>query len=345
MSLADLDSLLRGASLGFAALFALLVARLPDRQIRWLGLGLAASVFAFLLLRGPYAASWPDGYRLALRLLAIPGVYFLWALSRRLFEDRFSPRPWHAFLVAAMLAAATAGALLAGSVSPLAQRLLRLGIQLPALALAGHILWRALRDRGDDLVEPRRRLRLLFFGAGAAFTLVSVFPRWLWDLPSALLVPRGSVAQAAAQFLAGISVAAFLFELRRPAFLPAAGARPETGEAGRVIHAMRTARIYRETGITIGALAGRLRMPEYRLRRVINGQLGYRNFNDFLNTWRLPEAAERLRDPAQAHLPILSIALDTGYGSIGPFNRAFKAAMGVTPSEYRRRPAQAPAES
>ncbi len=36
-----------------------------------------------------------------------------------------------------------------------------------------------------------------------------------------------------------------------------------------------------------------------------------------------------------AHLPILTIALDLGYGSIGPFNRAFKAAVGVPPSAYR----------
>jgi AraC-like DNA-binding protein len=77
-------------------------------------------------------------------------------------------------------------------------------------------------------------------------------------------------------------------------------------------------------------------MAEYRLRRVINRQLGHRNFNDFLNAWRLREAAERLRDPAQARLPILTIALDLGYGSIGTFNRAFKATMGVTPSEFRR---------
>jgi AraC-like DNA-binding protein len=35
-------------------------------------------------------------------------------------------------------------------------------------------------------------------------------------------------------------------------------------------------------------------------------------------------------------VPILTIALDTGFGSIGPFNRAFKAHTGLTPSEYRR---------
>jgi AraC-like DNA-binding protein len=35
-------------------------------------------------------------------------------------------------------------------------------------------------------------------------------------------------------------------------------------------------------------------------------------------------------------VPILTIALDAGFQSLGPFNRAFKAHAGVTPSEFRR---------
>ena len=35
-------------------------------------------------------------------------------------------------------------------------------------------------------------------------------------------------------------------------------------------------------------------------------------------------------------MPVLTIALDAGFSSLGPFNRAFKAETGATPSEYRR---------
>jgi AraC-like DNA-binding protein len=38
---------------------------------------------------------------------------------------------------------------------------------------------------------------------------------------------------------------------------------------------------------------------------------------------------------AAEDLPILTIALDSGYGSIGPFNRAFRQRYGMTPTEYR----------
>ena len=48
------------------------------------------------------------------------------------------------------------------------------------------------------------------------------------------------------------------------------------------------------------------------------------------------EACERLRKAEEARLPVLSIALGVGYGSIGPFNRAFKARMGMTPTRFRQ---------
>jgi AraC-like DNA-binding protein len=35
-------------------------------------------------------------------------------------------------------------------------------------------------------------------------------------------------------------------------------------------------------------------------------------------------------------VPVLTIALDAGFQSIGPFNRAFKTETGLTPTEYRK---------
>ncbi len=100
-------------------------------------------------------------------------------------------------------------------------------------------------------------------------------------------------------------------------------------------------RIYRHDNVTIGTLASRLSIPEYRLRRLINQRLGYRNFNVFLNEHRIEEAKAALADPTQAEVPVITIAMDAGFQSLGPFNRAFKAITGVTPSEYRRLKASA----
>lgn len=80
----------------------------------------------------------------------------------------------------------------------------------------------------------------------------------------------------------------------------------------------------------------RLDVPEHRLRQAINEGLGYRNFNAFLNHYRIEDARLALADAAQREVPVLTIAMDAGFQSIGPFNRAFKAETGVTPTEFRR---------
>ena len=95
-------------------------------------------------------------------------------------------------------------------------------------------------------------------------------------------------------------------------------------------------RPYRTEGLTIAALAAQLGEQEYRLRRLINGELGFRNFNDFLNQYRINDACETLSDPAQIRKTILEIAYDLGYQSIGPFNKAFRDLKGVTPTVYRK---------
>ena len=104
-------------------------------------------------------------------------------------------------------------------------------------------------------------------------------------------------------------------------------------------------KVYLTQGLSVGGLARRLAIPEYRLRALINKRLGYRNFNALLHKYRLRDACERLADPSKAHLPILTIALDVGYQSVAPFNHAFREVMDCTPSEYRRRYTKLPESS
>lgn len=91
-------------------------------------------------------------------------------------------------------------------------------------------------------------------------------------------------------------------------------------------------RLYEKTGLTIAELAEALSMQEYLLRRLINQQLNYRNFNQFLNNYRINEACKKLKE---TRTPISSIALDVGYGSLSSFNKAFKERYNITPSDFR----------
>ena len=93
----------------------------------------------------------------------------------------------------------------------------------------------------------------------------------------------------------------------------------------------------RLAAFAIVALAHSLGAPEHRLRKAINSGLGFRNFNAYLNGFRIAEAKAALADPAQVEVPILTIALDAGFNSLGPFNRAFRAETDTTPTDYRRR--------
>lgn len=95
--------------------------------------------------------------------------------------------------------------------------------------------------------------------------------------------------------------------------------------------------LYRNEKLTIGQLAEALSEQEYKTRQVINQEMGYRNFIDFINSYRIKEATDLLKDRTKSNLAILEIAYKIGFNSIGPFNRAFKQATGFTPTDYRKR--------
>jgi AraC-like DNA-binding protein len=120
--------------------------------------------------------------------------------------------------------------------------------------------------------------------------------------------------------------------------------RAMQADLGRVRTLMETQEIWREEGLTITSLAARANLPEAQLRRLINDQLGYRNFPSFVNAHRIAAARARLSDPNEARTPVSAIAFDIGFGSLGPFNRAFRHETGLSPSEWRRKALNGPDE-
>ena len=57
------------------------------------------------------------------------------------------------------------------------------------------------------------------------------------------------------------------------------------------------------------------------------------NFSDYKRRTRLERVKWEL---ARSDLPVTTIAIEAGFTSFSVFNRAFKDAFGVTPSQYRR---------
>lgn len=204
----------------------------------------------------------------------------------------------------------------------------------------------------QDMIEARRRLRLLIAIYSVVLTISSTLIElgyWGLDAPVTLTLVKTILLLILSLWLsvwllltkpdgltASVGLTAHDEDGKTPGYT-ATVTVPVNDERLRALKDfMINQKGYRETGLSIGRLGSELKMPEHRLRKLINQGLGYRNFSDFLNHYRIEDVASRLADPSQAHLPILTIAMDAGYASLAPFNRAFKEKMGQTPSEYRR---------
>ncbi|MEO0358698.1 MAG: AraC family transcriptional regulator [Pseudomonadota bacterium] len=94
--------------------------------------------------------------------------------------------------------------------------------------------------------------------------------------------------------------------------------------------------IWREEGLTVGSLARVVDAPEHQVRRAINQELGFRNFASFINGSRIEAAQNQLMSLDMVSKTVLEIAYDVGFSSLGPFNRAFREATGMSPTDFRK---------
>lgn len=182
------------------------------------------------------------------------------------------------------------------------------------LLIVAVVVWRMVRLAGSELFP--------------AAQVPAAIPLVMPDLPPAVAEPPPPAPQP---------------PVEAPADPPPPEPEPEPAPdpaedrlADSLQHAMAVEHAYRSEDLSIASLAARLSVPEYRLRRLINRRLGHRNFNAYVNGFRLAEAMAALADSSKRELPVLTIALTAGFQSIGPFNRAFKAATGLTPTEFRK---------
>jgi AraC-like DNA-binding protein len=281
--------------------------------------------------------------------LSTGNVVVFWLFCRALFDDAFSLRWRHALIWCAVTAFSFVNCMW---IAPGGHaRLAISAVNLIALGFIVLAVAQTVASWSADLVEGRRRLRIFIVAASALYGGCNALLQ--------LLALRGDAAEIAGvaniavltAIVAAVMIAMMQVTARElfpaPNEAPAKAAPvPEANAADQrlvdaLMRLMADERIYRHDNVTIGTLATRLSVPEYRLRRLINQRLGYRNFNVFLNEHRIEEAKAALADPAQAEVPVITIAMDAGFQSLGPFNRAFKATTGVTPSEYRRLKASA----
>lgn len=228
--------------------------------------------------------------------------------------------------------------------------------QIIMLGFAVHAVYLGITGKTADLIEERRKVRLpfviamgslnaLIIGTGIVNYAVSILPQI--DNPSQAIYYSNTLLTSLA-FLVCLYLNIKAFALHADATIlleksttlaqydtPAPAAQRKSGESElirRIKHTMEQEKLYREMGFTLGRLSEHLSVQDYQLRRAINNKLGFRNFNQFLNRFRIAEASQLL---AHTSVPIATIALNVGYASLSSFNKAFKEQHGIPPRDYR----------
>ncbi len=275
---------------------------------------------------------------------ALAGVF--WLVSLSVFSDRSPVKPWQYAVASLTLLIPLAGSLpevVAGAdlaAFPALQGLIRYGAMALELVLISHAIVVAAAHWQSDLVQHRRYMRVAVIGLTATYLFIVIVLEQVFGLGSDGLETFKYVALSVLM----LGIYRLLFTLREDSLLPAraeqspeVAPRRKTGspELQRIIDAMTVEQLYHDERMTISALSRHLSIHEYKLRQLINGELGYRNFNDFLNHYRINEVAEKLADPEHHETTVLTLALESGFRSLSSFNRAFKSMHGMTPTQYR----------
>ncbi len=317
----------------------------------WLFLAFLGTVAAYLLY--PFThGHWLEPIQKAVENF-LPGIFWLFCSS--VFNDRFRIKLWHICLVCFTVFLPLIGILMSWQN---AEALTIMFFHIPQVlefVLLTLALIEVVRHWNDDLIESRRTLRLWFctmiglyiIGTIALREVIMPSSNWLsfWQYVPVgliLLFTNLILVQYRPALLNVIdrSAANRVESTEPPKSDTESGKEAEVEVPPEVVNQldklMTEQFVYRKMGLTIGQLAEQLELPEYRLRRIINAGLGFRNFNDYLNGFRIKEAGQRLADPAQNGEAVLNIALDTGFRSLSSFNKAFRESFGVTPTAYRQ---------
>ncbi|CAN5220955.1 AraC family transcriptional regulator [soil metagenome] len=333
-----IEMMLRGIAMGALALTGLGIWRGGGGpNVRRAGLSCCIGLIAYVLINAHVIAPGPG--LIAVSALSCAATGLLWLFVVVIFEDqKITP-------LTLLPAATTAGLGLYGTLTYCSvDHPVWLIRDLVSIAMAAHALLIIAQGWRGDLVEARRKLRGPFLAVVSGFVIIQtaidaaermgVVMTWhniVNAVAMALLTLYGAYV-----FLEGRSGVFGVSEAQAEAQATEPLAAADAATLSRLMAFMDESEGWRREGLTIGAVADAVGTPEHRLRRLINDHLGHRNFADFVNSRRIEAAKRALVEPEKARTTIAAVAFELGFSSLGPFNRAFKQATGISPREWRR---------
>lgn len=278
----------------------------------------------------------------------------IWLVSRALFREKSAIALRHILVavVIAILVMISQGILMANAISPDASEGLMsfrgsLGeiTNLLSSSILTLTFWEAARGLPRSTGSDRWQRLLFMFSFGGAVFACSVVATGFFDEAQLNKVFPWFVVFSALQILITTQVI-MLWRNRNSA--PSTLEDQPTFEAdyqsnaqdipliAGIENALYQDKVFLQANLKMVDLAQLLEVPEYRISRVFRHHFKARNFNQFINMLRIEHAKTLIESPANQHWTVLVIGLESGFASVGPFNRAFKTICGCTPNEYRQ---------
>jgi AraC-like DNA-binding protein len=340
MTTHELNIVLQIACITLLALAGILLLRHAKTGLNtWTGISLVVAVICYLILETPFVHERKVLFLMAVTgAMSIPVIFFL--LTKAIFNDHFKASGaialWFALEIGVhywvFLRDLT-------SIPAWAQQLSYILSEVVSIGFVLGGIYTAIKTRKADLIESRMKFRNIFVMITAALIgitlIVESMPIVKESVDILQILQRSSILGLTLFFLvSNFEIKAGFFFREQQKEKPAVIEDRELRKKLEVL--IEEKKVYRKEGLTIRELAEMLNEQEYKVRRLINKELGFRNFNDFLNKYRVTEACDVLNDPSQNRKTILEIAYSVGYQSIGPFNKAFKELKETTPTAYRK---------
>ncbi len=105
--------------------------------------------------------------------------------------------------------------------------------------------------------------------------------------------------------------------------------------ADRLLDHINDEKPYLDPSLSLRSLAEQTEIHPNQLSWLLNVKFG-KNFNDFINHYRVETFKELARDPKNGHLTLMALAYDSGFNSKTVFNTYFKKETGLTPKEFAK---------
>lgn len=273
------------------------------------------------------------------RIMDVPHLVFVWLFAQSLYRTDFSIGPAHVAVGIVYCAPIFWIRLNGLGFAPGYPVWLIAYVSATSFLLAAHLIYVALRDWRDDLQVERRQSRFYFTLVVLIAISLSAMAEPVFKLDPGISLQTFTILSiwpaiaVGTYWLLRADEKAVRFEVIKT--IPSLSQKRDQDLLARLNAAMTQDQVFRKADLSIANLASDLGVTQHRLRALINQTLGHRNFSEFLSTYRLDAVLDAFTDPAQADLPIQTIAFDCGFRSLPPFNRAFRAREGCSPSEYR----------